>query len=136
MYCVVLFEIFYEIVCGFNWILHRNIIICFNVFYNKVDSCSWFCLYDSAENVLKRWEQLPLFPPYVTIRVALLFQYNLFVTPEKLEQTHREILSEVAQVYITKSEFGNMKEQIMDINKKVDKIYDTLINERSKDGVN
>lgn len=29
-----------------------------------------------------------------------------------------------------------MKEQIMDINKKVDKIYDTLINERSKDGVN
>ena len=57
------------------------------------------------------------------------------MTPEKLEQTHREILSEVSQVYITKSEFGNMKEQIMDINKKVDKIYDTLINERSKDVV-
>ena len=29
-----------------------------------------------------------------------------------------------------------MKDQIMDINKKVDKIYDTLINERSADGVN
>ena len=68
--------------------------------------------------------------------IALILQYNLFVTPEKLEQTHREILTEVSQVYITKSEFGNTKEQIIDINKKLDKIYDTLINERSSDGIN
>ena len=68
--------------------------------------------------------------------IALILQYNLFVTPEKLEQTHREILTEVSQVYITKSEFGTMKEQIIDINKKLDKIYDTLINERSSDGIN
>ena len=68
--------------------------------------------------------------------IALILQYNLFVTPEKLEQTHREILTEVSQVYITKSEFGNMKEQIIDINKKLDKIYDTLINERSSDRIN
>ena len=68
--------------------------------------------------------------------IALILQYNLFVTPEKLEQTHREILTEVSQVYITKSEFGNMKEQIIDINTKLDKIYDTLINERSSDGIN
>lgn len=68
--------------------------------------------------------------PVIVLGLAVIFQYNLFVTPEKLEQTHREILSEISQVYITKSEFGNMKEQIMDINKKVDKIYDTLINER------
>lgn len=66
--------------------------------------------------------------------IAILMQYNLFVTPEKLELTHREILTEVAQVYITKSEFSNMKEQIIDINKKLDKIYDTLINERNSDG--
>ena len=81
-------------------------------------------------------EYIYKYAPAFIVCVALLFQYNLFVTPEKLEQTHREILSEVAQVYITKSEFGNKKEQIMDNNKKVDKIYDTLINERSKDGVN
>ena len=81
-------------------------------------------------------EYIYKYAPAFIVCVALLIQYNLFVTPEKLEQTHREILSEVAQVYITKSEVGNMKEQIMDINKKVDKIYDTLINERSKDGVN
>ena len=81
-------------------------------------------------------EYIYKYAPELVICIAILFQYNLFVTPERLEQTHREILSEVSQVYITKSEFGNMKEQIMDINKKVDKIYDTLINERSKDGVN
>ena len=68
--------------------------------------------------------------------IALILQYNLFVTPEKLEQTHREILTEVSQVYITKSEFGNMKEQIIDINKKLDKIYHTLINKINRHGIN
>ena len=76
------------------------------------------------------------YAPEILMCIALILQYNLFVTPEKLEQTHREILTEVSQVYITKSEFGNMKEQIIDINKKLDKIYDTLINERSSDGIN
>ena len=81
-------------------------------------------------------EYIYKYAPALIVCIAILFQYNLFVTPERLEQTHREILSEVSQVYITKSEFGNMKEQILDINKKVDKIYDTLINERSLDGTN
>ena len=76
------------------------------------------------------------YAPGILMFIAIILQYNLFVTPEKLEHTHREILSEVAQVYITKSEFGNMKEQIVDINQKLDKIYDTLINERMKDGIN
>lgn len=69
--------------------------------------------------------------PLFLLGLAVLFQYNLFVTPEKLEQKHREILTEISQIYITKSEFGNLKEQLSDINKKVDKIYDTLINERN-----
>ena len=81
-------------------------------------------------------EYIYKYAPSLVVCIAIFFQYYLFVTPERLEQTHREILSEVSQVYITKSEFGNMKEQIMDINKKVDKIYDTLINERSLDGTN
>ncbi len=76
------------------------------------------------------------YAPALLMFIAILMQYNLFVTPEKLELTHREILTEVAQVYITKSEFSNMKEQIIDINKKLDKIYDTLINERNSDGIN
>lgn len=76
------------------------------------------------------------YAPVILVCIAMIFQYNLFVTPENLEHTHREILSEVSQVYITKSEFSNMKEQIIDINKKLDKIYDTLISERSSDGIN
>ena len=79
-------------------------------------------------------EILYKYAPALLMFIAILMQYNLFVTPEKLELTHREILTEVAQVYITKSEFSNMKEQILDINKKLDKIYDTLINERNSDG--
>ncbi len=70
------------------------------------------------------------YAPFLVLSLAVIFQYNLFVTPEKLEQTHREILSEVSKAYITKSEFGIVKEQLTDINKKIDKIYDTLINER------
>ena len=73
-------------------------------------------------------EYLYKYAPVFLVCIALIFQYNLFVTPEKLEQKHREILKEVAQVYITKSEFGIVKEQLSDITKKIDKIYDTLIN--------
>lgn len=75
-------------------------------------------------------EFLYKYAPVLVLGLAVIFQYNLFVTPEKLEQTHREILSEISKAYITKSEFGILKEQLSDINKKIDKIYDTLINER------
>ncbi len=75
-------------------------------------------------------EFLYKYAPLLILGLAVIFQYNLFVTPEKLEQTHREILSEISKAYITKSEFGIVKEQLADINKKIDKIYDTLINER------
>ncbi len=70
------------------------------------------------------------YAPLLILGLAIVFQYNLFVTPQMLEHTHREILSEISKVYITKSEFGIVKEQLTDINKKVDKIYDTLIKER------
>ena len=76
------------------------------------------------------------YAPSLLMVIAILMQYNLFVRPENLEYTHREILAEISQMYITKSEFSNMKEQILDINKKLDKIYDTLINERNSDGIN
>ena len=75
-------------------------------------------------------EILYKYTPLIVLSLAVIFQYDLFVTPEKLEQTHREILSEISEIYITKSEFGIVKEQLTDINKKVDKIYDTLINGR------
>ncbi len=75
-------------------------------------------------------EFLHRYAPSLVLGLAIVFQYNLFVTPQMLEHTHREILSEVSKGYITKSEFGIVKEQLADINKKIDKIYDTLIKER------
>ena len=69
------------------------------------------------------------YAPVFLVCLALIFQYNLFVTPEKLEKTHREILKEIGQAYITKSEFEIVKDQLSDINVKIDKIY-TLINGR------
>lgn len=70
------------------------------------------------------------YAPLLVLGLAVIFQYNLFVTPQKLEQTHREILTEISKIYITKSEFEIVKDQLTDINKKIDKIYDTLIKER------
>ena len=75
-------------------------------------------------------EFLYKYAPLLVLGLAIIFQYNLFVTPQMLEHTHREILSEISKIYITKSEFQIVKEQLTDINKKVDKIYDTLIKER------
>ncbi len=75
-------------------------------------------------------EFLYKYAPLLVLGLAIVFQYNLFVTPQMLEQTHREILSEISKIYITKSEFQIVKEQLTDINKKIDKIYDTLIKER------
>jgi len=77
-------------------------------------------------------EFLYKYAPLLILCLAVIFQYNLFVTPQKLEQTHREILSEISKIYITKSEFEIVKDQLTDINKKIDKIYDTLIKERGQ----
>ena len=64
-------------------------------------------------------------PPAIVV-IAMVFQWNLFVTPEKMEQKHREILNEVAQVYTTKSEFDIIRSQYDDVNKKLDRIYEIL----------
>ena len=40
------------------------------------------------------------YAPLLILGIAVIFQYNIFVTPAKLEQTHREILSEISQIYI------------------------------------
>lgn len=67
------------------------------------------------------------YAPYAIVVVFLLFQWNLFVTPVKLEETHREILTEVAEHYTTKEYAGDLKAQLNDIQNKIDKIYDKLI---------
>lgn len=71
-------------------------------------------------------ETMTKYAPHALVVLALIFQWNLFVTPEKLEQKHREILSEVQQTYTTKSEFDIVKAQLSDMQKKIDKIYDII----------
>jgi hypothetical protein len=61
------------------------------------------------------------------ICVALILQYNLFVTPEKLEVKHREILRDIAQNYSTKEQYNDLKAQLNVMQAKIDKIYDVII---------
>lgn len=75
-------------------------------------------------------ENLIKYTPWLVVAIAFFLQYNLFVTPQMLERTHRKILSEISKGYITKSEFGIVKESLADINKKVDKIFDILVNKK------
>ena len=66
--------------------------------------------------------------PVGLVVVALIFQYNLFVTPEKLEVKHREILSNVSQTYTTKEQYNDLRNQLTAMQAKIDKIYDVVMN--------
>ncbi len=65
--------------------------------------------------------------PVVIMCIALIFQYNIFVTPEKLEVKHREILTEVSKNYSTKEQYDDLKSQLSAMQLKIDKIYDVII---------
>ena len=65
--------------------------------------------------------------PVCIVILALIFQYNLFVTPEKLEVKHREILTDIALSYTTKEQYHDLKDQLSLMQVKIDKIYEALI---------
>lgn len=65
--------------------------------------------------------------PIGIVCIALIFQYNLFVTPEKLEMKHREILSDISKTYTTKEQYNDLKGQLNAMQIKIDKIYDVII---------
>lgn len=71
-------------------------------------------------------EALVKYSPIAVIVIALIFQWNLFITPEKAEVIRREITTEVAQNYVSKAEYNSQKEDIKDIKNKLDKIYDFM----------
>lgn len=72
-------------------------------------------------------ETLTKYAPIILVIFTIFFQYNLFVTPQELEKHHREILEEVSEKYMTKEESNNLKVQLSDMQKKVDKIYDYIV---------
>ena len=69
------------------------------------------------------------YAPIALVIIGLIFQWNLFVTPERLEIKHREILNDVAARYTTKEQHNDLKEQLSDMQKKIDKIYDVITKE-------
>ena len=69
--------------------------------------------------------------PIAGLVIVLIFQYNIFVTPDKLEIKHRQIMEDVAKIYVTKDENRIQKEELRT---KIDKIYDLLINNKSRLG--
>lgn len=67
------------------------------------------------------------YSPVACVVIASIFQWNLFVTPEKLEIKHREIMRDVAESYTTKEQYNDLKTQLADMQKKIDKIYDIVV---------
>lgn len=65
--------------------------------------------------------------PIGIVIIMLIFQYNLFVTPEKLEVKHREILTDISHTYSTKEQYNDLKEQLSIMQAKIDKIYNVII---------
>lgn len=65
--------------------------------------------------------------PIALVVIALLIQWNVFVTPEKLEVKHREILEEVADKYTTKEMSNQFNLKLDDMQRKIDRIYDKII---------
>ena len=72
-------------------------------------------------------ESLAKYASFAFVIFAIFFQYNLFVTPQEMEKVHREILEEVSEKYMTRQESLNLKEQLSDMQKNVDKIYDVIL---------
>lgn len=66
------------------------------------------------------------YAPAVVVAISLIFQWQLFVTPEKLEIKHREILKEVQTSYTTKEQYNDLKTQLNSMQVKIDKIYEIV----------
>lgn len=81
-------------------------------------------------------ETIQKYAPILLIVAAMFFQYNVFVTPQQLEVAHREILDEVSLKYATKEQNSATKEQLSDMQRKVDRIYEVIINERTQNDFN
>ena len=65
--------------------------------------------------------------PVGIVIISLIFQYNLFVTPERLEIKHREILNDISKTYTTKEQYNDLKNQLNAMQAKIDKIYDVIM---------
>lgn len=75
-------------------------------------------------------QMIEKYGPIALVVIALLIQWNIFVTPEKLEVKHREILEEVADKYTTKEMSNQFNLKLDDMQRKIDRIYDKIISNK------
>lgn len=66
------------------------------------------------------------YSPIALVVIAIIFQWNLFVTPEKLEIKHREILKDVSQTYTTKEQYNDVKTSLSAMQQKIDRMYEII----------
>ena len=76
-------------------------------------------------------ELLLKYSPIAMVVIAVIIQWNMFATPTDVERKHREILNEVSEKYMTKEQAGDFKIQLSDMQNKIDKIYDVIIQNHS-----
>lgn len=66
------------------------------------------------------------YAPIALLVIAIIIQWNMFVTPVQLEQKHREILKDISERYTTKEQYSDVKNQLKDMQQKIDKIYEIM----------
>lgn len=62
------------------------------------------------------------YAPLIIVVFIFLIQYNIFVQPEDLEATHREILSEIDNKYATKEQATTLQNQYDKLSEKLDRV--------------
>jgi len=67
------------------------------------------------------------YAPIILVVVGFLVQQHLIVSPELLEKTHREILSEIELRYAKIDSVSDLRDQVSDINVKITKIYELIV---------
>lgn len=72
-------------------------------------------------------ELINKYAPWLLVVILFILQYNIFVTPAQLEMTHRIIIKEVTETFTTKEQYNDLKEQLTDMQNKIDKIYEKVI---------
>lgn len=67
------------------------------------------------------------YAPWILVVIMFIMQYNIFVTPSQLERRTLEIYQYVSMKYATKEQTDDLKKSLVDIQQKIDKIYEKII---------
>ena len=67
------------------------------------------------------------YAPILIVVVSFLIQQRFFVTPEQLERKHRHILAETDSRYAKFDAVTDLREQVFDIDEKITKLYEAVL---------